>query len=123
MRRLCESVALVEGRSRRFELEPLQGRFGPVVLEGFALRVGGEVRAYVNVCPHRGQPVDLGDGKLVAPDGTLECQAHGAHFAALSGACVRGPCEGHGLGPVPIAERDGAVWLLPRDERVDDPEG
>jgi len=81
--------------------------------EGFAYRApDGAVRAFVNVCPHRAQPVALGDGRLFNAAGEIECQAHGARFDPLTGACVGGPCLGAALVPLPVAERDGAIWLL-----------
>jgi nitrite reductase/ring-hydroxylating ferredoxin subunit len=81
--------------------------------EGFAVRdVTGAVRAYLNVCPHRAQPVDVGDGRLWLPSGEIECQAHGARFDPATGACMGGPCDGHPLTPLAIEERDGAAWLL-----------
>ena len=80
--------------------------------EGFALRDGsGAVRAYVNICPHRAQPVDVGDGRLWLPTGEIECQAHGARFDPASGNCTGGPCDGRALTALSIEERDGAVWL------------
>jgi nitrite reductase/ring-hydroxylating ferredoxin subunit len=94
---------LKPGASVRFPL-----RFG----EGFAVRdASGAVRAYVNVCPHRAQPVDVGDGRLWLPSGEIECQAHGARFDPATGACAGGPCQGRGLTPIDFEERDGAAWL------------
>ena len=105
------------GGSVRFPLGPPEpGRFGPVEQEGFAvLARDGTVRAYANVCPHRAQPVDLGDGRLFLPSGELECSAHGARFDASTGACTGGPCGGRALTPLAIELRDGAVWLAPAD--------
>ena len=80
-------------------------------VEGFAVRVGSEVRAYVNICPHRAQPVDVGDGRLWLPSGEIECQAHGARFDPVSGECLGGPCDGSPLTPLEIELRDGEVWL------------
>jgi nitrite reductase/ring-hydroxylating ferredoxin subunit len=120
--RLCDAAALAPGGSIRFPLSTTPGRFGPVQREGFAIRLpGGAVRAYVNVCPHRGQPVDLGDGRLFNTGAALECQAHGALFDAGTGACRSGPCFGQPLSPLEVAERDGAIWLIVHDDPVDDP--
>ena len=81
--------------------------------EGFAYRApDGQVRAFVNVCPHRAQPVALGDGRLFNPAGEIECPSHGARFDPLTGACVGGPCLGAPLIPLPVEEREGAIWLL-----------
>ena len=110
--KLVDLSTLRAGASVRFPLGATQGRFGPVQLEGFALRTrGGAVRAYLNVCPHRAQPVDLGDGRLFLPSGEIECAAHGARFDPDSGACAGGPCNGRGLTPLAVEERDGALWM------------
>jgi nitrite reductase/ring-hydroxylating ferredoxin subunit len=90
--------------SIRFPLAP--GR------EGFAvLDATGTVRAYLNLCPHRAQPVDAGDGRLWLDSGDLECQAHGARFDPATGACTGGPCEGRPLTPLAVETRKGEVWL------------
>jgi nitrite reductase/ring-hydroxylating ferredoxin subunit len=103
--RLFELAHLRPGDSIRFPLGP--GR------EGFAVRdASGAVRAYLNVCPHRAQPVDVGDGRLWLGSGEIECQAHGARFNPSTGACTGGPCDGQPLTPLAIEERDGAAWLL-----------
>lgn len=123
MRRVCASGDLAGGRSVRFPLvRPVHGPFGPLPGEGFVLRaIDGAVRAYVNLCPHRAQPVDLGDGRLLAVDGTLLCQAHGAHFLPEDGRCVRGPCPGRSLTPLAVEERAGEVFVREEEEPVDDP--
>jgi len=106
--RLFELKDLLQGASVRFPLDPLR--------EGFAVRApDGSVHAYVNVCPHRLQPVDVGDGRLFTNSGQLECGAHGARFDPATGACTGGPCDGHGLTRLPIEERDGAAWLATSD--------
>ena len=79
--------------------------------EGFAvLDATGTVRAYLNVCPHRAQPVDVGDGRLWLDSGEIECQAHGARFDPSTGACLGGPCAGQGLTALTIEQREGAAW-------------
>ena len=101
--KLFELSELKPRDSVRFRL-----RFG----EGFAVRdAAGAIHAYVNVCPHRAQPVDVGDGRLWLGSGEIECQAHGARFDPATGACLGGPCNGRALTPLPIEERDGAAWL------------
>lgn len=102
---------LAELRARGSVRFPLGDR-----LEGFAvLDASGTVRAYLNVCPHRAQPVDVGDGRLWLDSGDIECQAHGARFDPATGACTGGPCEGRALTPLPIEQRDASVWLLRRE--------
>jgi nitrite reductase/ring-hydroxylating ferredoxin subunit len=81
-------------------------------LEGFAvLDASGAVRAYLNVCPHRAQPVDVGDGRLWLDSGDIECQAHGARFDPATGACTGGPCDGRSLTPLRVESRDREIWL------------
>ncbi|GAC1340705.1 MAG: hypothetical protein NVSMB23_11350 [Myxococcales bacterium] len=124
MKRVCDLAALAKGASVRFELGEGAGRFGRVAREGFALLAAdGAPRAYLNLCPHRGQPVDLGDGRLRLPDGTLECQAHGAVFDPASGVCLAGPCAGVGLRALPLQVRGAGLYVL--DEAAagaDDPD-
>ncbi len=117
--KLFESPQLHPGSSVRFPIREMRGAYGPWTLEGFAVRTNeGAVRAWVNLCPHRGQAVDLGDGRLFSRAegkvGLLECQAHGAYFDADSGLCVAGACPGRSLTAVEIEERDGVVWLTAR---------
>jgi len=103
--KLFELTQLRASSSLRFPLDAQR--------EGFAVRApDGSVRAYLNVCPHRLQPVDVGDGRLWTSAGRLECQAHGAQFDPASGACTGGPCYGQPLTRLAIEERDGAVWLV-----------
>ena len=116
--KLFDSSQLQPGASVRFPLRELRGAYGPWTLEGFAIRIAsGAIRAWVNLCPHRGQAVDLGDGQLFSraagTTGLLECQAHGAYFDADSGLCITGACPGRSLTPVAIEERGGSVWLIP----------
>ncbi len=44
----------------------------------------------------------------------LTCSTHGAIYDPESGRCAGGPCTGKGLEPVPVSERDGAVWFDPQ---------
>ncbi len=113
MTKLFDLRDLPPGKSVRFALPPLSSRFGPLAVEGFAHRApDGAVRAWVNVCPHRAQPVDLGDGRLFNAIGEIECHAHGARFDPGTGACTGGPCPGAALQPLPVEESDGTVWLV-----------
>ena len=110
--KLFELRDLPAGGSVRFPLPPVRGRFGPLALEGFAYRApDGAVRAWVNLCPHRAQPVDIGDGRLFNALGEVECHAHGARFDPATGSCVGGPCPGACLQPLSVHEQDGSMWL------------
>ena len=89
---------------------------GPVDGEAESLIVhrdaDGEVRAWLNVCPHAGRRLDWAPGKfLVSKEGLLVCAAHGAAFETRGGLCEAGPCRGESLRAVAVEVRDGAVWL------------
>lgn len=112
MKRICELKSLVAHASIRFGLGSAPGGFGANPREGFLILAdGGAPRGYLNLCPHRAQPVDVGDGKLFLPDGNLECQAHGAVFDPATGVCVRGPCEGDALTPLRVVIAAGAIFV------------
>jgi len=107
---------LQPGGSIRFPLPPVRGPFGPLSVEGFAHRApDGTVRAWVNLCPHRAQPVDVGDGRLFNSLGEIECHAHGARFDPSTGSCTGGPCPGNSLQPLPIKDHDATIWLAELD--------
>ena len=88
-----------------------------VMLDGDAeslilYRDGGDVRAWLNVCPHAGRRLDWAPGKFLrSKEGWLVCAAHGASFELTEGTCVAGPCRGDRLRDVAVELRDGAVWL------------
>ena len=104
--RICSLGALDETGAKEFE-------FGnPRKFWGFVVRWGGEVRGYVNACPHVGLPLNLAGDHFFEPDGRLLlCQMHGAMFRPEDGHCVSGPCEGEALQRLAVEIRDGSVWL------------
>ena len=85
-------------------------------LRGFIVRQGGNVRAYVNHCPHAGFPLNWSPNQFLAPGAPLIlCVMHGALFEIATGECISGPCAGRGLQPLAIQVRHGYVLL---DESV-----
>lgn len=82
----------------------------------FAVRFRGRVYAYFNRCGH--VPVELDwqhgqffdDSKLY-----LICATHGALYAPESGRCLGGRCNGKGLAPVSVEERDGSIYWTPTE--------
>ena len=75
-------------------------------------REGGQVRAWLNICPHAGRRLDWAPGQFLrSKEGLLVCAAHGASFELAGGSCVAGPCRGESLRAVPVQVRDGQVWL------------
>lgn len=112
-RLICASSALHEGGAGvRFELEAPAGPPIPA----FAIRFGGRVHAYINRCAHVPIELDWQAGEFFDYSKLyLICATHGALYAPESGHCLGGPCSGRGLTPIPVEERDGAVYLLPAD--------
>jgi len=67
------------------------------------VRLGSEVRAYENRCPHRGTSLDWAKGRFMSADGThFQCATHGALFRLHDGLCVAGPCAGDALVALPV---------------------
>lgn len=60
--------------------------------------VGGELRAYANVCRHNAIPLDARGGTrlgVMTEDGRdLFCDSHGAVYRPEDGLCTQGPCVG-----------------------------
>ena len=80
--------------------------------KGFVVRVGGDVFAYQNVCPHAGHPLNWKPDSFLTPDGTaIICASHGAVFEIGTGECVAGPCPGRHLRAVDVSVRDGRVYV------------
>lgn len=72
----------------------------------------GEVRAWLNVCPHAGRRLDWAPGQFLrGKDGLLVCAVHGASFELRHGECVAGPCRGEHLRAVAVQCVDGEVRL------------
>jgi len=81
-------------------------------LRGFVVRVGAEIRGYVNDCPHAHHPLNLLPHRFLTADSALiVCASHGALFKKLTGVCVAGPCAGAYLRSVPLLIEDGFVLL------------
>lgn len=72
----------------------------------------GQVKAYINSCPHLAIPLEWQEHQFLDADtGLIRCSTHGALFLPSNGACVSGPCAGDALQAVPITEVDGAIYL------------
>jgi nitrite reductase/ring-hydroxylating ferredoxin subunit len=75
----------------------------------------GSVAAWLNYCRHFTHvKLDKGSGAPMR-DGELVCANHGAYFAADSGRCTHGPCEGAFLDEVAVTVVEGAVHLADDD--------
>jgi nitrite reductase/ring-hydroxylating ferredoxin subunit len=72
----------------------------------------GDVRAWLNVCPHAGRRLDWAPGQFLrSKDRLLVCAVHGASFELQRGECVAGPCRGQALREVAVHCADGDVRL------------
>lgn len=76
----------------------------------FLVRTDGQVRAYLDSCPHLFVPLEMEDDKFLDMTGTeIMCSVHAARFDPLTGCCVWGPCLGRRLTPVVVAVVEGLV--------------
>ncbi|TDV47414.1 nitrite reductase/ring-hydroxylating ferredoxin subunit [Pseudomonas graminis] len=102
---LCDSAALMEGKSLGFEVDEIR------IL---AVRRAGQVYAYANRCPHRGVALEWqADEFLDASASLIQCATHGALFLIESGECVAGPCEGKSLRAIDCGEDAQGIWINP----------
>jgi len=96
-----------DGASRGFKV----WRRGEM-LDGFLVRQGDRVHAYVNSCPHTGAPLDWTPDQFLDLSGRLiQCAIHGARFDIRSGLCVEGPCVNRYLQEIPVVIRNRTVYL------------
>lgn len=106
---LCCADELIEGQfsERRFQSE---GEIRYLVVT----RHRGVAKAWLNVCPHQGRPLNWAPDRFLSDDqGHLVCAAHGAVFECDQGRCISGPCKNANLRAVAIEESDGQVRILP----------
>ena len=111
---ICDSAALTEGGPGvRFEV---QQHGAPAA--AFVIRYGGGVYAYLNSCAHIPVELDWMEGEFFDKAGLyLICATHGATYEPDTGHCIMGPCKGQRLIALPVAERDGKVYLIERENR------
>ncbi|HZX29794.1 MAG TPA: Rieske 2Fe-2S domain-containing protein [Rhodocyclaceae bacterium] len=107
-RLICLSADLPEsGKGVRFTAECF-GRQAPA----FVIRYDGKVYGYLNECGHVPAELDWQPGEFFDYSKLyLICSIHGALYAPESGKCLGGRCQGKGLKPLHVEERDGAIYL------------
>jgi nitrite reductase/ring-hydroxylating ferredoxin subunit len=94
-------AGLKEGEVRHFRFERDEERLG-----AFVVRHEGELRVYVNRCPHVTYSLDFGDGNVQDPTRRfLQCYSHGAMFLPESGECFMGPVVGRRLEALPALQQ------------------
>lgn len=97
--------AIEDGAAKGFEIPGGQ-------YDGFLVRRGGRVYAYLNTCPHQGYPLHWKpDAFLTRNRENIMCSVHGAVFAIEDGLCIAGPCVGKSLRPLEAEVRDGRVLV------------
>jgi nitrite reductase/ring-hydroxylating ferredoxin subunit len=93
---ICRIDELADQQCREFEFQ-----LGEQTVPAFLLRLGDEVVAYRNRCPHTGAPLNWNpDDFLSIEHDFIQCSIHGALFRLRDGLCVRGPCNGKSLLPI-----------------------
>jgi nitrite reductase/ring-hydroxylating ferredoxin subunit len=108
---VCQLDALNDPDSRGLVMD-VNGQLRDV----FIVRLGQQVFAYLNSCPHTGAPLDwMPDQFLSFDKDYIQCATHAALFRITDGYCVAGPCAGDRLTSVPVAVDAGEVVVLPRD--------
>jgi len=107
-RLICAAEALIDGGAgQRFEVQE-HGKTVPA----FVIRHRGRVHAYLNRCGHVPVELDCKPGEFFDPARVyLICAVHGALYDPASGACLGGRCQGRGLTPLAVEERDGQIFL------------
>ncbi|WP_068832955.1 Rieske (2Fe-2S) protein [Xanthomonas graminis] len=109
---MTESSFAVLAQLAPGSLVEAEATLGGAVESLLLYRDGDGVRAWLNVCPHAGRRLDWAPGQfLKSREGHLVCAAHGATFELQQGNCVSGPCRGQSLLAVPVAVREGQVFL------------
>lgn len=104
---LCRLEDIPDPGSRLFDFGE-----GGWPAEGFVVRRGNSVYAYVNVCPHAGHALNWRPDAFLTPDRSLIlCSAHGALFDIETGMCVAGPCPGSSLRRLAVRVADGCVFV------------
>lgn len=109
---ICASTMLSDGGCGVRFIATYRGREEPA----FVVRYQGRVFSYLNRCGH--VPVELDwqhnqffdESKIY-----LICATHGALYSPESGRCLGGRCNGNGLVPLCVEERDGAVYFFPTE--------
>ncbi len=89
---LCALADLAEPGAKGFRF-----REGDALFHGFIVRAAGEVRGWVDRCPHASLPLAFTpDRYLTASGDMILCGSHGALFRH-DGLCIGGPCAGQSL--------------------------
>ncbi len=87
---LCRLDELSDPGSKGFRF-----RVGERMFAGFVVLKDGELKGYVDACPHAGWPLGrLDGGFLTRENDYIYCAGHGALFRITDGRCMAGPGGG-----------------------------
>ena len=113
-RLIGRSEQLIErGKALKFSVGTASGE----ELPAFAVRFRGRVYAYLNRCAHVSVELDWAEGEFFDISGLyLVCARQGAADLPDSGRCAAGPCRGGRLHALSIAEENGSIYLIEREE-------
>jgi len=106
--RFCVDLAdIPPGSGRGILLSMADGELPAVVIH-----YGGEIRVYINRCPHTGISLNWAEDQFFDVDHNfIQCSLHGALFEPLSGHCVWGPCLNKDLQSLPFELVDQQVVI------------
>jgi nitrite reductase/ring-hydroxylating ferredoxin subunit len=105
--RICHLDDLADPDSRAFSL-----LHHDTAIEGFVVRCGERVTAFVNSCPHTGATLNWNPHQFLDVAGEfIQCSMHGALFRLNDGFCVRGPCVGQSLLSLRVTLQQGVIWV------------
>lgn len=103
MEKLCRIDDIADGASKGI---------AATGLSLFLVRLGEQVYAYRNSCPHTGINLEWLPDRFLSHDGEfILCSLHGALFTLSEGKCIYGPCSGQFLQPVDIHIQDRDIYL------------
>ena len=78
----------------------------------FVYNDDGQLRGYMNVCPHFNVPLNMRPRELFTSDrAQFMCAVHYAKFNLHEGHCTDGPCEGGALEIIPLEIEQGKVFV------------
>ena len=112
---VASAAQLENGQSKRFQFQR-----GKLPEEGFVLRWGGALYAFVNSCPHWNVDLDYGSGEFydVSLD-RIVCRNHGALFHPQTGFCEWGPCTGRSLERLELTQQgDDVLVAIPAPSAI-----
>lgn len=109
---ICRVDQCEEKSARGYVIE-IEGR----KLDTFVFKIDGEIRGYIDRCPHRGTPLAWRPDDYFDTSGEFViCATHGALFRPADGYCVAGPCAGSSLSPIKLELKDGFIYLANESE-------